>query len=144
MRPTGKELSSVEFLGGRGEQGLAPDLVGNTTKGEYKPGLLVVLATVKGFEKPWSILIDSGASSNYVRRRSLEGNQQYAEALKAQDGDSITVRLATGARVTVPKVPLNLGLKFLDFNSVERCLVLDLDSRYDHILGMAWLERHEP
>ena len=95
--------------------------MGNTTKGEYKPGLLVVLATVKGFEKTWSILIDSGASSNYVRRRSLEGNQQYAEALKAQDGDSITVRLATGARVTVPKVPLNLGLKLLDFNSFERC-----------------------
>ena len=118
--------------------------MGNTTKGEYKPGLLVVLATSKGFGKPWSILIDSGASSNYVRRLSLEGNQQYAEAPKAQDGDSITVRLATGARVTVPKVPLNLGLKFLDFNSVERCLVLDLDSRYDLILGMAWLERHEP
>jgi len=39
---------------------------------------------------------------------------------------------------------VNLGVKFLDFNSVERCLVLDLDSRYDLILGMAWLERHEP
>ena len=35
-------------------------------------------------------------------------------------------------------------MKFLDFDSVERCLVLDLDSRYDLILGMAWLERHEP
>ena len=115
-----EELSSEKPLGGRGEQGLAPNLVGYTTKGEYKPGLLVVLATVKGFEKPWSILIDSGASSNYVRRRSLEGNQQYAEALKAQDGDSITVRLAMGARVTVPNVLLNLRLKFLDFNSVER------------------------
>ena len=54
------------------------------------------------------------------------------------------MRLATGVRVTVPKVPLNLGVKFLDFNSVERCLVLDLDSRYDLILCMAWLERHEP
>jgi hypothetical protein len=32
----------------------------------------------------------------------------------------------------------------LDFDSVERCLVLDLDSRYDLILGMACLERHEP
>ena len=59
-------LSSEEPLGGRGEQGLAPDLVGKTTKREYNPGLLVVLATVKGFEKPWSILIDSEASSNYV------------------------------------------------------------------------------
>ena len=52
------------------------------------------------------------------------------------DDNSITVRLATDARVTVPKVLLNLGLKFLDFNSVKRCLVLDLDSRYDLILGM--------
>ena len=116
--------------------------MGETAKGEYKPDLLVVLATAKGFERPWSILSDSGASSNYVRRRSLEGSHQYAEALQAHDGDSITVRLVTGARVTVPKVPLNLGVKFLDFNSVERCLVLDLDSRYELILGMDWLERH--
>ena len=82
-----------------------------TTECGYKPGLLVAEATVKGFDKPWSILIDSGASNNYVRRRSLEGSQQYAEALKAHEGDFITVRLATGSRVTVPKVPLNLGLQ---------------------------------
>ena len=105
--------------------------------------MLVATATVKGFEKPWSILINSGASGNYVRRQSLEGNQRYAEALKAHESDVITVRLATGTRVTVPKVPLNLGIKFLDFDSIERCLVLDLDSRYDLILGMAWIERHE-
>ena len=35
-------------------------------------------------------------------------------------------------------------MKFLDFDSVERCLVLDLDSRCDLIVGMAWLECHEP
>ncbi|GMF62317.1 unnamed protein product [Phytophthora fragariaefolia] len=57
---------------------------------------------------------------------------------------TVTVRLATGTHVTVPKVPVDLGVKFLDFDSVERCLVLDLDARYDLILGMAWLERHEP
>ena len=37
-----------------------------------------------------------------------------------------------------------MGVKFFDLDSVERCLVLDLYSRYDLILGMAWLERHEP
>ena len=89
-------------------------------------------------------MINSRASGNYVRRRSLEGSQQYAEALKAHEGDVITVRLATGARVTVPKVSLNLGAKVLDFNSIEGCLGLDLDSRYDLILGMVQLERHEP
>ena len=29
-------------------------------------------------------------------------------------------------------------------DSIERCLVLDLNSIYDLILGMVWLERHEP
>ena len=121
--PTGKELSSEQPLGGRGEQGLFPDLVGETTKGEHKPGLLSVLVTLKRFGKPWSIITDSGTSSNYVRRLSLEGNQKYADALTADEGDSITVRLATGVRVTVPKGPFNLGLKFVDFNSVERTLL---------------------
>ncbi|GMF52682.1 unnamed protein product [Phytophthora fragariaefolia] len=50
-------------------------------------------------------------------------------ALKARNRDIVTVRLATGTRVAVPKVPVDLGVKFLD--SVERCLVLDLDARYD-------------
>ena len=102
---------------------------------------LVALSTVKVFKRPWSILIDSEKSCKYVRRRSLEGSQQYAEALKAHESDSITVRFATGARVTVLKVPLNLDVELLDFNIVERCLILDLDSRYDLILGMDWLER---
>jgi hypothetical protein len=44
----------------------------------------------------------------------------------------------------MPKVAVNLGVKFLDVDSVEHCLAIDLDSRYDLILGMAWLERHEP
>ena len=88
-------------------------------------------------------MIDSGASCNHARHRSLKGSQRYAAVLNAHEGDSINVRLATGSRFTVPKVPLNLGVKFLDFYSTERCLVLNLDSRYDRILGMAWLERHE-
>ena len=73
-------------------------------------------------------LIDSGASGNYVRRRSLKWSQQYVEALKAHEGNFITARLATGASVTVTKVPLNLGVKLLDFESIESCHVQNLDS----------------
>ena len=108
-RPTGEELSSVMPQGGRGKQGPAPkDSARVGMESDRKHGLLVVSATVKGFGKPWSILIDSGASGNYVRRRSLEGSQQYADALAAQKGDKVTVRLVTGTCVTVPKVPVNL------------------------------------
>ena len=74
--------------------------------------MLVAKATVKGYDKSWSILIDSGASGNYVRRCSLEGNPRYVEALETHEGDTITVRLATGTLVTAPKVPANLGVTF--------------------------------
>ncbi|KAG3144703.1 hypothetical protein PC128_g24341 [Phytophthora cactorum] len=129
----------------RGQQDPAPKRAGlSYDKSVCKPGLLVVQANVKGFENPWRVLIDSGASGNYARRSTLEGSQRYAEALDVQTRDTISVRLATGTLVTVSKVSVDLGVKFFDFDSVERCLVLDLDSRYDLILGMAWLERHEP
>ncbi|GMF23864.1 unnamed protein product [Phytophthora fragariaefolia] len=128
-RPTGEELRSVVPHGGGGQQGLAPKrALLSITQRVCKPGLLVVQATVKGFEKPWTILVDSGASGNYARRSTMEGSQLYAEALNARNRDIVTVRLATGTRVTVPKVPVDLGVKFLDFDSVERCLVLDLDA----------------
>ncbi|KAG2920212.1 hypothetical protein PC114_g6173 [Phytophthora cactorum] len=91
-------------------------------KSVCKPCLLVVQANVKGFEKPRRVLIDSGASGNYDHRSTLEGSQQYAEALEVRTSDTISARLATGTLVT--------GLY--------------LDSRYDLILGMAWLERHDP
>lgn len=56
--------------------------------------------------------MDYGASFNYARRRSLDGGQRYDEALKAHEDDPISNRSATGTRVTVPKVPLNLGIRF--------------------------------
>ena len=59
-RPTGEELGSVTPLGGKVEQGLArKSSIRTGMERGYKAGLLV---TVKGFEKPWSILIDYGAS----------------------------------------------------------------------------------
>ncbi|OWY90283.1 hypothetical protein PHMEG_00041665, partial [Phytophthora megakarya] len=50
----------------QGQQGLAPEraVLSNTDR-ERKPGLLVVEATLKGFDKPCIVLIDSGASGNY-------------------------------------------------------------------------------
>ena len=84
-------------------------------------------------------MIDSGASGNCVRRYPLEGNARYAEVLEAHKCGTTTVRLAIGTLVTATKVPVNLGVKFFDFDSIKRCLVLDLESRYDLIIGMAWI-----
>lgn len=84
-----------------------------------KQGLLVVIATVKGFENPRTILIDSSPSSCFDRRLALIGSQLYAEAHQVQGSDTITIRLATGTHFTVPKVPVDLGVQFMDFHSAE-------------------------
>ena len=64
---------------------------------------------------------DSGASGINARRSTLKGSEMYAEALQARGGDTVTVCLATGYHVTVPKVLVDLNAKFLDFDSVELC-----------------------
>ncbi|KAG2772676.1 hypothetical protein PC129_g19816 [Phytophthora cactorum] len=113
--PTGEELSSVGPPGGRGQQDPVPKRAGQSyEKSVCKPGSLVVQANVKGFEKPWRVLIDSVDSGDFARRSTLEGSQQYTEALEAQTRDPISVRLATGTPNTVSKVSMDLGVKFLD------------------------------
>ena len=82
------------------------------TKRENKLGLLAVLAIVKVFEKRWPIMIDSGTSANYARRRFLKECHQYAEALKPHEGDIITVRLASGVRVDRTYRSVELDVKF--------------------------------
>ena len=95
---SGKELSSEQPQGGIDEQALAPYFVYKSAKGEYKPGLFCVL-TVKGFVKSWF---------NWIRLRDVwqfcltPFSWIESAALKSHEDDSITIRLATGARVTVP------------------------------------------
>ncbi|KAJ8578153.1 hypothetical protein ON010_g1052 [Phytophthora cinnamomi] len=90
-QPTGEELSSVEPRRGGGPQDLASKrAVLSDTNRVWKPGLLVVRATVKGFQKSWTSLIDSGTSGNYARRSTMEYSQLYAEALAARGGDIVT------------------------------------------------------
>ncbi|POM80452.1 Reverse transcriptase [Phytophthora palmivora] len=59
-----------------------------------------------------------------------------------QEGDQVSVRLADGG-VNVPGVRMDLAVKFEDFDSTESFLVLDMD-KYDLILGMPGLEKHDP
>ncbi|OWZ17855.1 reverse transcriptase [Phytophthora megakarya] len=56
----------------------------------------------------------------------------------------LVARCAARPMLRRVEAPLRIPSQFLDFDSVERCLVLDLDGRYGLILGMTWLESHEP
>ncbi|KAI9981283.1 hypothetical protein PInf_008936 [Phytophthora infestans] len=91
------------------------------------------------------ILIDSGASKNFARRQTVARNSnKLSEALRESKGNgTVSVRLADGKVVTVPNVQVDLAVEFEDFDSLEQFTVLDMDP-YDMILGMPWLEKHEP
>ena len=71
-------------------------------------------------------------------------NAELFQAACAAAGDTISVRLATGVVVTTKKITLDLRVKFEDFDFTEKFTVLDMDERYDLILGIAWLQEYEP
>ena len=76
----------------------------DNTESHYLSRLLVVEVTVNGFADSHTTVIASGSSSNYDRRRCLEGSQPYDEAMKAQDSETITIHLATETCVTFPEL----------------------------------------
>ena len=106
-------------------------------------GLLVFDASVKGFQEPMKVLIDSGASENFIRRDAIKSTLQYGNAKNAST-EKISVRLANGEGSTIDKIVVPLQIKFEGFDFVENFIVLDLDKRHDIILGMPWLIRHQP
>ncbi|GMF15524.1 unnamed protein product [Phytophthora fragariaefolia] len=111
-----------------------------------RSNLVVVTASVKGYPEPMTVLIDSGASFNFATKASVaRNNALYASALEASKSNyNVSVRLATGSIVSTRKVTIPLNVKVDDFDSVEPFIVLDMDDRYDLILGMPWLAKHEP
>ncbi|GMF44056.1 unnamed protein product [Phytophthora fragariaefolia] len=83
--------------------------------------------------------MDSGASFNFATKASVaRNNALYASALEASKSNTnVSVRLATGPIVSTRKVTIPLSVKFDDFDSVEPFIVLDMDDRYDPLVGHA-------
>ena len=131
--------------GGAHHGGLAPESLGALESRRSSEGLLVVHARVRGYDNTLKVLIDSGASKNFARRQTVAKNSdKLTDAMRESKGNGpVSVRLADGTVITVPKVQVDLAVKFEDFDSRERFIVLEMD-KYDLILGMPWLEKHEP
>ncbi|KAH9090422.1 hypothetical protein Ae201684P_014225 [Aphanomyces euteiches] len=65
----------------------------------------------------------------------------------ASDQDShakVRVKLANGQMIVTDRVLITLPTKIGPFDSEETFFVIDLDDRWDLILGMRWLEKHKP
>lgn len=88
-------------------------------------------------------LVDCGASNHFVRRQSLE-----CRRLKFVERDipitRMTVRVATGASITVMKSVVGIHYTLEDEQYDDEFIVLDLDEKFDVILGLPWLRRYDP
>jgi hypothetical protein len=112
-----------------------------TTQSDEEPLITLELAAKGGVTL--RALLDSGASNNFVRKRTLvESGVRFSERVISPT--LLTVRLATGAIVKLRKrvVALHYALQGKQYD--DNFIVLDLDDKFDAILGMPWLKKHEP
>ena len=71
-------------------------------------------------------LVDCGASNNFIRRQSLEGSRlKYIE--RDIPPTRMTVRLSTGASITVMKRLVKFRYTLRDLQYDDDFIVLDLD-----------------
>ncbi|POM73931.1 LOW QUALITY PROTEIN: Putative retroelement [Phytophthora palmivora] len=120
-----------------------PGIVTNTQKTDHgkvqedDKSNLVILKVMTKSKRAGSlrVLVDSGASSNFVRHQSLP--LLDFEEVKIPRS-RLEVRLATETRV----IRSRFSYKHLVF--VEDFIVLDLDDKFEMVLGMPWLTRHDP
>ena len=91
-----------------------------------------------------TLLVDSGASRNFVKLAALRKRLAMFESL-CQDGkrEEATVRLANGALVKSEGVQVELAFSLSDFSCKEKFTVLGMESPYDLILGMPWLAKYQ-
>ncbi|KAF1327885.1 Pol protein, partial [Globisporangium splendens] len=120
---------------------LVPGALGNKAPSE----MLVYSADVKGYEKKMTVLVDCGASQNFVSKGALEQSlQAYERLVHSGKREKMIVRLADGSTVHTEGVQVELSFSFCDFVCKETFVVLAMGSRYDLILGMPWLAKHQP
>ncbi|KAK1941100.1 hypothetical protein P3T76_007806 [Phytophthora citrophthora] len=105
-----------------------------------KPNL-VILNVMSKRVNSLRALVDSSASNNFVRQESLQ-NLDFEEADTPRG--VLEVRLATGAIVRTEKRVVRVRFSYKRRAFVEGLIVLDLDDKFDLVLGMPWLARHDP
>ncbi|KAF1319498.1 Pol protein, partial [Globisporangium splendens] len=115
-----------------------------TTAEEPRDRLIQLEITVEGFTTPLRALLDTGASNNFVRSHVARALARVISDESRSSESKITVRLATGATVTTEKHVTRLRVTH-DGRQMEGDFIwLDLDDKFDVILGMPWLKKYQP
>ncbi|KAE8996769.1 hypothetical protein PR002_g19223 [Phytophthora rubi] len=112
----------------------------NCKKQDDRPNLVILKVNSKR-EKSLRALVDCGASNNFVRLQSL-ARLDFEEVVMPRS--LLKVRLATGVVVRTEKRVVRVRFSYREKKFVDELIVLDLDDKFDMVLGMPWLARHDP
>ncbi|KAF1327390.1 reverse transcriptase, partial [Globisporangium splendens] len=104
--------------------------------------LIVHKVHVDGIATPLRALVDTGASNNFVRNEVIVRHGVFVP--DTNEEKMMIVRLANGSTVKMPKRVVRLAIKCEDFRGEDEFILLDLDDKFDIILGMPWLKRYQP
>ncbi|KAF1314301.1 Pol protein, partial [Globisporangium splendens] len=104
--------------------------------------LIVHKVHVDGIAAPLRALVDTSASNNFVRNEVVVRHGVFVP--DANEEKTMIVRLANGSTVEMPKRVVRLAIKCEDFRGEDEFILLDLDDKFDIILGMPWLKRYQP
>ncbi|KAG3194089.1 hypothetical protein PC128_g9643 [Phytophthora cactorum] len=139
-RPTGSEVTRV-YNGHATLKTAAPSEKDSYCKKQDDKPNLVNLKIWSKRENSLRALVDSGASNNFVRQQSLP-------KLNFEEVDTprsvLEVRLAMGATGRTEKRVVRVRFSYKHRVFVENLIVLDLDDKFDLVLSMSWLARHDP
>ena len=86
-------------------------------------------------------LVDYRASDNFVQHQSLDENKINVIERKIPP-TRMTVRLATGTSVIVMKRVVGITYTLKEVQYDDDFIILDLDDKFDVILGLPWLRRY--
>ncbi|GMF82352.1 unnamed protein product [Phytophthora fragariaefolia] len=100
-----------------------------------KPSLVILKVNSKR-ERSLRALVDCGASNNFVRLQSL-ARLDFEEVEPPRS--LLEVRLATGVVVRTEKRVIRARFSYEEKKFVDELIVLDLNDKFDMVLGMPWL-----
>ncbi|KAE9020140.1 hypothetical protein PR001_g13674, partial [Phytophthora rubi] len=109
-------------------------------KQDDRPNLVILKVNSKR-EKSLRVLVDCGASNNFVRLQSL-ARLDFEDVVMPRS--LLEVRLATVVVVRTERRVVRVRFSYRGKKFVIELIVLDLDDKFNMVLGMPWLARHDP
>ncbi|KAE9034536.1 hypothetical protein PR001_g9690 [Phytophthora rubi] len=110
--------------------------------GNHDSGLIVLSLPVEGAKRPHRVLLDSGATSNFVRAESLS---VLSTDLSIREGPCDMIeKYADGKPRRTPRRSTTFAFEFDGLHSSEEFLVIELSGSFDCVFRIPWLARHQP